>query len=651
MVNVDMHFWVIDAEPWETGALLYILWENGRLEKRKVDLEYKGYILPNNNVDPDLLAEDLEYSGLVGKARVEDWRLPPHYRQETGIVIFTVESLKDYRRVATITRQRNAGRIVNDYPDPLVEALWSSRYHPFHRLFVENGRPLMMDDPSKLDYESPPLRIAFLEYDSDNGKYSVKLPGTMIQLAHSESLADLLEEYQVHIIASPLDVRLRVQEADPRIDSINALWVETDSMLTGFDRLIEWARLSRIPLREAARSSIGKILTTIEAFEARRRKYLAVRGYGRLEPFRSLIGLAEYDRGGSIYSPQPGVYWGVVQIDFNSLYPSIISRYNISGETVDDPDCRDTIEPPGSDHKVCRERRGIVPSVMDVLIPRKDQYKELTENAIDPGLRSVLEERRSAVKWILVASFGYLGYRNSLFGSIMAHESVTSASRSIMMRSREIVEKMGYKVIHVLVDSLFILTGRDTSTGKCLEFAETVSRETGFRSRCESVYKWLVIPRTESGSGAANKYFGLLSDGEFKIKGLLAIRRDTPVLVREFQKDLLGLLRNTCDPKVLEELCGEMRSVYNAYKNRVRERRLSARDLVIRRRIGNHEWSFNKKIISSSKEGASQAAEYILVRRGVPVNPRDFNGGLDTRFYLRLLERGFNEVASELCGG
>ncbi|MCE4606132.1 MAG: hypothetical protein F7B59_02220 [Desulfurococcales archaeon] len=644
-----MHFWVIDAEPWRTGVLLYILWENGRLEKRKVDLEYKGYILPSEDADPKLLAEDLEYSGLVGKAWVEEWRLPPYYRRETEVVIFTVERFRNYGRVATITRRRNAGKIVNDHPDPLVEALWSSGYHPFHKLSMENGRPVLMDDPDRLDYESPPLRIAFLEYDSDNSKYRIRLPDVGLQLVHRESITDVLKEYHVHVIASPLDVRLRIQNVDPSINSINAIWVETDNMLTGFNGLMEWARLSRIPLREAARSSIGKILTTIEAFEARKRRYLAVRGYGRLEPFRSLIGLAEYDRGGSIYSPQPGVYWGVIQIDFNSLYPSIISRYNISGETVEDPDCKNTIEPPGSDHKVCMERRGIVPSVMDFLIPRKDRYKELMERTVDPGLRSVLEERRSAVKWILVASFGYLGYRNSLFGSIMAHESVTSASRSIMKRSREIVEEAGYRVIHVLVDSLFILTGRETSARKCLELAEVVSRETGFRARCESVYRWLVIPRTESGSGAGNKYFGLLSNGEFKIKGLLAIRRDTPALVRDFQKDLLGLLKDMDDPIVLEKLCREMRSIHDVYMNKVKERRLSARDLVIRRRIRNPGWSFNRKIISSPEGIMNRSAEYILIRRGVPSSPRDFNGSLDTRFYLRFLERGFNEVAGELC--
>ncbi|MEB3756143.1 MAG: hypothetical protein GSR79_04725, partial [Desulfurococcales archaeon] len=137
-----MHFWVIDADPWKTGALLYILWENGILEKRKVDLEYKGYILPKEDVDPELLAEDLEYSWLVKKAWVEEWRLPPYYRHRTGIVVFTVESFRDYRRVATITRQRNAGKIVNDYPGPLVEALWSSGYYPFHRLSMEDGKPV-----------------------------------------------------------------------------------------------------------------------------------------------------------------------------------------------------------------------------------------------------------------------------------------------------------------------------------------------------------------------------------------------------------------------------------------------------------------------------------------------------------------------------
>ncbi|MEM0506110.1 MAG: hypothetical protein QXW58_02475, partial [Thermosphaera sp.] len=86
------------------------------------------------------------------------------------------------------------------------------------------------------------------------------------------------------------------------------------------------------------------------------------------------------------------------------------------------------------------------------LIELKEVYDELAKKT---G-KSLYEYRKSAVKWILVASFGYLGYRNSLFGSVMAHEVVTSSSREVMRQARLITERHGYRVVHAIVDSIFI---------------------------------------------------------------------------------------------------------------------------------------------------------------------------------------------------
>jgi DNA polymerase, archaea type len=41
------------------------------------------------------------------------------------------------------------------------------------------------------------------------------------------------------------------------------------------------------------------------------------------------------DKGGMIFQPEPGVYEMVHQIDFTSLYPSIIVKYNLSPETIE----------------------------------------------------------------------------------------------------------------------------------------------------------------------------------------------------------------------------------------------------------------------------------------------------------------------------
>jgi DNA polymerase I len=645
----EMSFWVIDAEPSEAGALLYTITEDGVLEEKKAIIQYKGYIKPNPSIDPETAAVDLEESGLALKAWVEEWKLPPHYRDEASIIVYTVDSLYGYKKITSITLRKGIGVIVNDYPDPLIEALWNSGYHPLHKLVIRKGKPVIIEDPSTLDYEVPPLRIAQVNHDPYTGKYRVQLASTTVHVYNECSVVDLLEDHQSNLIIAPIETRHRLQGYCSKSRQLRALWIDNDNMLTGIHGLIEWSRLARIPLRYAAQSSIGRILTTIEAFEARSRKYLAVRNHGRIEPARGIVELAEYDRGGAVYTPRPGVYMDVVQVDYNSLYPSIISRYNISGETVDDPHCSETITPPGTSHKVCVERRGIVPSVMDKLIPRKDGYKKLQESSDDPGRAAVLEERRSAVKWILVASFGYLGYRNSLFGSIMAHETVTGASRSIMAKSKRIVENMGYRVIHVLVDSLFTQVPHGSTMDKCHIIAEEVSRGTGFKARCEAVYKWLVIPRTEYGSGAANKYLGLLHNGELKAKGLLAVRRDTPPLLKEFQWKLMEVLAKQ-DPESIRDACSELRTIYNEYANRIIKGKPSPRSLVIRRRISSPTWRFNQRILQASTTRTGGMVEYIVAPGKIPVDPNLFNGSLDRRFYLRMLTRGYNEVAGEICG-
>ena len=649
-MNVAVSFWIIDAEPLDRGVLLYTLTEDGLLEEKRVDIQYKGYIQPNPAVNPEVMASDLEYSGLAVKAWVEEWRLPPHYREEAPVVVYLVDSLYDYRRITSITLRKAVGRIVNDYPDPIVEALWSTGYHPLHKISIHHGKPVVTEDPGRLDYENPPLRTVEVHWNPYTDSYRVKLPGKTIHTDNELQATRLIEDYQAHLILAPIETRHKLQQASSEAVEFKALWIDTDNMLTGLNGLIEWARLARIPLRQASQSSIGKILTTIEAFEARRRKYLAVKNHGRLEPIRSIVELAEYDRGGAVYTPKPGVYTGVIQVDYNSLYPSIISRYNISGETVDDPQCSSAITPPGTSHTVCVERKGIVPSAMDILIPRKDGYKKLQKKTMDPGYRKVLEDRRSAVKWILVASFGYLGYRNSLFGSIMAHETVTGASRSIMVESRRIVESMGYRVIHVLVDSLFIQAGREPTVDKCNRIAEAVSKNTGFKARCEAVYKWLVIPRTETGSGAANKYFGLLTSGEVKTKGILAVRRDTPPIIQEFQEKLLETLEAKDDPIKLKGACSTLKEVYAEYYDMITKGKPGPVDLAIKRRVTSPTWKFNRKILLAAEDRAGGTVEYIMAPGGTPVNPRGFNGHLDRKFYLRMLKRGYNEVAGEICG-
>jgi DNA polymerase I len=56
------------------------------------------------------------------------------------------------------------------------------------------------------------------------------------------------------------------------------------------------------------------------------------------EAIRNISEMRASNKGGMIFQPEPGVYEKVHQIDFTSLYPSIIVKYNLSSETIEHPE-------------------------------------------------------------------------------------------------------------------------------------------------------------------------------------------------------------------------------------------------------------------------------------------------------------------------
>jgi DNA polymerase I len=123
-------------------------------------------------------------------------------------------------------------------------------------------------------------------------------------------------------------------------------------------------------------------------------------------------------------------------LDFTSFYPSIIVNYNLSPETLDGA-----------------KRRGFLSSVVEPLLDLRLETKRLKK--IDPrynGLDSVL-------KWMLVTCFGYTGYKNAKFGRIEVHESITSISRELLIKTKQIAESMDIEVQHGIVDCLWVKGG------------------------------------------------------------------------------------------------------------------------------------------------------------------------------------------------
>jgi hypothetical protein len=186
----------------------------------------------------------------------------------------------------------------------------------------------------------------------------------------------------------------------------------------GLKGVLMASRLSGLSPNLTSRFTPGTLISSYEVYEALRRGVAVPFRKRDAEGIRNISELRASDKGGMIFQPEPGVYEKVHQIDFTSLYPSIIVKYNLSPETIEHP-----------------ERTGFLASVLSSLLNLRIETKRLKKTNKDyAGIDSVL-------KWMLVTCFGYTGYRNAKFGQIQVHERITETSRELLMQIKEMARR------------------------------------------------------------------------------------------------------------------------------------------------------------------------------------------------------------------
>ncbi|MBI5596095.1 MAG: hypothetical protein HY928_08415 [Elusimicrobia bacterium] len=345
----------------------------------------------------------------------------------------------------------------------------------------------------------------------------------------------------------------------------------------GADGLFEVARLAALPVQRAARSTIGTALSSMQMLEAVRSGILVPSAKAQTEDFRPADEFLVADKGGLVYVPEPGWHGESAEFDFASMYPTLMVDKNISPETVNCPCCSDN-RVPDLGHWLCRRRPGLVPRVLSPLLKKRAAYKALSKT--DHPDRASYKARASAHKWILVCCFGYLGYSNARFGKIEAHECVTAWGREVLLRAKEAVERRGFRMLHALVDSVWV-EGRPGADYEALRRA--IEDEAGCPVALEGVTKWLRFCPSKEDSlvGVPARYFCAFQGGELKARGLAYRRRDTPLLLKRMQEEMLALLEQAPDLSSAKALLPRLKAVAEGYRQRLKDGNASAEELAV----------------------------------------------------------------------
>jgi len=434
---------------------------------------------------------------------------------------------------------------------------------------------------------------------------------------------------------------------------------------TNLDGVLDLVSRSKKPIQELAWASIGNVLTAIQICEAHDRGVLVPWNSWRHEFFKPMGTLHDADRGGFIFAPEVGIHEDAHELDFSSLYPNIICTRNVSPDVIR-CDCHSGREDvPGLGYSICDDR-GYLVDVLQPIIDARDEIKaairrEKDRDDPDEERLAELEGRSGALKWILVACFGYQGFSNAKFGRIECHEAINAFAREILLTAKQELEASGWRVVHGIVDSIWVTPDPDADD-EDREDLETLATEitehVEIRLEHEAHYDWVAfVPQRESDTGALTKYFGKVAgDDEFKIRGIEARQRSTPPFIEDVQRDCLERLDATRSPDAVLDC------LQDAIK-RLHAGTVPVEQLVERNRVSKplEEYTQNTQNVAALKRARDQDLavhpgqdiEYVVVddekssRERVALTHEEVES-YDASYYETQLVRAVESVLSPL---
>ncbi len=247
--------------------------------------------------------------------------------------------------------------------------------------------------------------------------------------------------------------------------------------------------------------------------------------------------------GGYVHSIGAGIYDNVVVLDFKSMYPSMIMKYNICFTTFDP---NGQIAAPNGVRFLDKEHReGLVPRLLRELMDQRDVVKTQMKSASQEE-REYLDGIQGAIKILMNTFYGVLASSFWRFTNLEIGGAVTAFARNTITSLIEKLKEENYKVIYGDTDSIFIESGAATheeavQVGK--ELSTRLSTEEGVIVEFEKVMDPLFS------HGAKKRYAGrivypLAQKNEVLIRGYEVRRTDSFDLQSEALSKVFDFVMN-----------------------------------------------------------------------------------------------------------
>lgn len=382
-----------------------------------------------------------------------------------------------------------------------------------------------------------------------------------------------------------------------------------------FNLMVVLSRVTGTRLEDLCRQGVSSWIRNMLEREHRSRGWLIPRREDLLTvkggaTTKAIIEGKKY-RGGYVIKPEPGVHFHVSVLDFQSMYPSVIQKYNLSYETVRcrHEECRSN-RIPGLPHWICTKRKGItsllIGSLKDV---RVRWYKpKAKDRTLPEEVRNWYSTVSDSLKVLINASYGVFGAETFAFYCPPVAEATAALGRYAIGKTVEEARRLGLHVIYGDTDSLFIEKPDLEKIRKLMEWVrETLSMDLDV----DKIYRYTVF------SLRKKNYIGVYEDGAVDVKGLIGKKRNTPEFLKTAFMDMIRILSRVTSEKEFEEAKQEVKSLVRKYYSKLKNRELSLEDLAFKVMLGKPLEAYKKTTPQHVK------AALLLKELGREVSPGD----------------------------
>ncbi|ODN03191.1 DNA polymerase alpha catalytic subunit [Orchesella cincta] len=284
--------------------------------------------------------------------------------------------------------------------------------------------------------------------------------------------------------------------------------------------------------------------------------------------------------GGLVLDPKKGFYDNfIVLMDFNSLYPSIIQEFNVCFTTS------------FSEENASDSQKGVLPEEIRKLVESRRQVKRLMQaENVSPQLKSQYDIRQKALKLTANSMYGCLGFRNSRFYAKELAAYITGKGREILLKTKDMVEKMGFEVIYGDTDSLMI-NSNSQEIQKVYQIGNKIKSEINKQYKLleleiDGIFRFLLLLKKKKYAALVyNQKSNGVVETTLELKGLDMVRRDWAPIAGQTAKLILDeiMSEQALDDKIFKAV-----KILNDVASELRAGNVPLKDLMITKQLAKN---------------------------------------------------------------